>query len=180
VCRESRSIGLEHYSLGFDISRILSLGKADTDIETYTTCSHEIAMEEESKAGVYWDRSKDVVVLETRDWVEEGKAAYVWGGKTGVRFGKMKRVAIDLETLTSCGIGEYLEFEGVDEFLCFRPEDMSTENQWVRRYLAGRGMVSCEGGKPVTSYFSDKREVVEYLAGRSLPLSLEHVSLDVI
>ena len=177
VCRESRGIGLAYYSLGFEIERVLSMGRAETDVETYTTCSHEISLGEQGR-GVYWDKAKDVIFLHTIDWLEESKVAYIWGGKTGVRFGKLGKVAMNFDTLTSCGIGEYLGWEGVDEMLVLRPEGMSRgemeeEGRWdwgnrrvgregyVRLYLASRGLE----GVDVKFEFGDVGEVLEYVGG---------------
>ncbi|KAG0645382.1 hypothetical protein D0Z07_8863 [Hyphodiscus hymeniophilus] len=175
ACRESREIGLQHYSLGFDINRLLSMGRAETDVETYTTCSHEISMGDVGRQ-VYWDRSKDVVLLQAVEWLDEKKAAYVWGGKTGVWFGRMKKVAMDFDTLTSYGIGEYLGWEGVDEMLVLRSDSMSIvemeeEGRWdwgnkkigkagyVKMYLTSRKM----NGVDVKFEFESMREVLEYV-----------------
>ena len=152
------------------------MGRAETDVETYTTCSHEVGMGEIGR-DVYWDREKDVVFLDTADWVEEDKAAYIWGGKTGVRFGKMKRVAVYFDTLTSCGIGEYLGWEGVDQMLILgNREDMEDETRWVwgsrsvgrdayvSMYLAGRKLEGVE----IKFQFGDLRELREYVEGNHL------------
>lgn len=154
------------------------MGRAETDGETYTTCSHEISTGDVGRQ-VYWDKAKDVVVLDTvSSWVDEERCAYVWGGKTGVWFGKMKRVAMDFETLMSCGVGEYLGWEGVDEMLVLRPEGMSREEMedegrwdwgsrrcgrdgYVGLYLAGRKL---EGVK-VKFEFEDLEGVLEYVGG---------------
>jgi hypothetical protein len=132
VCRESRDVGLQHYSLGFDISRLPSLGREDTDVDTYTTCPHEIAMDEKDK-GLYWDRSKDTLFLDSTTRLETGSktAAYVWGGKTGVRFGKMKKVAMSFNTLRSCGLGEYLGWEGIATLFVLMP-DMCTAEELLK------------------------------------------------
>ena len=148
--------------MGFEIDRVLSMGKAETDVETYTTCSHEVGMGETGRE-IYWDKSKDVVFLDMKEWVEEDEAAYVWGGKTGVRFGKMGRVAMGFETLMGCGIGEYLGWEGVDEMLVANMEGLTKEelevqdrwfwgsrragpNGYVGHYLASKKVVAGDGG----------------------------------
>ncbi|KAF4624470.1 hypothetical protein G7Y89_g13701 [Cudoniella acicularis] len=120
VSQEARSVALQHYSVGFDISRMVSLGRHETDVDTYTTCSHEVAMEEENKK-IYWDRNKDVVFLDEGGWMGEGKARYVWGGKTGVRFGKMHTVMITYLTLKACIMGGYLSWEGIETLLVLLP-----------------------------------------------------------
>lgn len=152
---------------------MLSKGRAETDVETYTMCSHEIGMGEMGR-GVYWDREKDVVFLDTANCVQEDKAAYVWGGKTGVRFGKMKRVAMNFDTLTSCGIGEYLGWEGVDQMLVLGSrEEIEDEGRWVwgsrnlgregyvGMYLAGKKLE----GVDVKFQFGDLGELREYVEG---------------
>jgi len=132
VCRESREVGLQYYALGFDICRIPSLGREDTDVDTYTTCPHEIAMDEKNK-GLYWDRSKDVVYLDSTARLDSSSetAAYVWGGKTGIRFGKMNKVAMSFNTLRSCGLGEYLAWEGITTLFVLMP-DMCTAEELLK------------------------------------------------
>ncbi len=145
------------------------MGKTETDVETYTTCAHEISMQKLGRE-IYWDREKDVVLLDTEgEWVEE-RVAHVWGGKTGVWFGRMRRVAMDFDTLVSCGIGEYLGWEAVDEMLVLRPEGMSVaevndegrqagRKEWVRLYLASRKLecVSVKFG------FDDVERLLHYV-----------------
>ncbi|RDL31531.1 uncharacterized protein BP5553_09740 [Venustampulla echinocandica] len=112
-CRESRHTALQNYAVGFEIFRILSLGRGDTDVETYTTCSHEVALDELHR-GVYWDKTKDVVLLDDKGRLDERGSAYVWGGRTGVRFGRMKRVAMTWEAVMSAGFGSMLQWESLE------------------------------------------------------------------
>jgi hypothetical protein len=183
VCRESREIGLQHYSLGFEIDRVLSMGRQETDGETYTTCSHELSLGETGRE-VYWDRDKDVVFLSMEssvEWMEGEKVAYVWGGKTGVWFGRMKRVAMDFSTLLSCGIGEYLGWDGVDQMLVIKPEGLSVEEmeeegrfswggekvgreEYIELHLRGRNLQ----GVSVKFEFDDVRTVLDYVGGEGI------------
>ncbi|KAH6668993.1 hypothetical protein B0J14DRAFT_154579 [Halenospora varia] len=114
VCHESREVALSRYSVGFDVSRLLSMGREETDVDTYTTCSHEVQMDDEGKT-LYWDRIKDVPFLtDLKTWLPEPQTSYIWGGKTGVRFGKFKTVAMTLEAVYRIGMGWYIGWEGID------------------------------------------------------------------
>lgn len=153
VCRDSRSIGLPHYNVGFDISRILSLGRADTDVDTYTTCSHEVSTDEQNKE-MYWNPTRDVMFLESLQWMENKDSAYVWGGKTGVRFGKMRTVAMTYDTLKSCGLGEYLSWEGISTLIILCPQFWSSDDnvgyqteaeRYTHTMLRKAGLSSNEG-----------------------------------
>ncbi|KAH8671822.1 hypothetical protein BGZ60DRAFT_405993 [Tricladium varicosporioides] len=114
VCHESREVALSWYSVGFDVGRLMSMGREETDVDTYTTCSHEVQMDDEGKA-LYWDRTKDVPFLtDLKTWLPENQTAYIWGGKTGVRFGRMKTVAMTAEALYGIGVGWYIGWESID------------------------------------------------------------------
>ncbi len=136
------------------------MGRGDTDVDTYTTCSHEIAMGELGRS-VIWDREKDVVMLDNAGWLDGGSAAYVWGGKTGIKFGKMRRVAITCDNVLS-GLGESLGWEGIDLLLVLIPEHLEKEylteqgrwswgnrpismEEYVQKVLRSRGLSSSEG-----------------------------------
>ena len=127
---------------------------------------------------VYWDKNKDVVFLDTVNWLEEDKVAHVWGGKTGIRFGRMKHVAMDFDTLMSCGIGEFLGWESIDEMLVLRPksisvQEMEEEGRWdwgsrkmgregyVRMFLASKKL----NDVGVKFDFDFVREVLDYVEG---------------
>ena len=155
------------------------MGRAETDADTYTTCSHEISMTTVGTE-LYWDRNKDVVFLETVERMDDNRMAYVWGGSTGVWFGRMKNVAMDFDTLMSCGIGEYLGWEGVDNMLVLRPESMSItemedEGRWdwgnrklgregyVKLYLASRNLE----GVGVKFEFDNLTSVLEFVEAHS-------------
>lgn len=121
VCRESRSVGLDHYVIGFDISRLMSTSRADTDVDTYTTCPHEVSKEEKDM-DVYWAPQKDIVSLvESAGWKDDEAVAYVWGGKTGIRFGPMQKVEMSIVTLASCGLGETLWWDSISRLIVLLP-----------------------------------------------------------
>lgn len=168
-------MGLELYSLGFDILRILSLGRGDTDNDTYTTCSHEVAMDEKGR-GIYWGRTKDVVFLDSSEWLDDKAVAYVWGGQTGIRFGRMRNVAMTYDTVISCGIGQVIQWESLDSLLVLIPEHLdseavATEGRWIYRanregfvqmMLKGRGLLSSEGDPvEVKSDFRSLEEIMD-------------------
>lgn len=159
VCRESRSVGLQHYSLGFDIDRILALGRGDTDGHTYTTCSHEVAMGEQD-IGIYWDRTKDVVFLDSDQWLDEKSSAYVWGGKTGVRFGRMRSVAMTYDTFISNSIGQNIQWESLDLIFILGLENFSGDNVARRQVRAG-GLLSSKGNPVEVKFTSLDKLVVE-------------------
>ena len=109
--------------------------------------------------GVIWDKEKDVVVLDNAEWLDSEAAAYVWGGKTGIRFGKMKRVAITCDNVMS-GLGESLGWEGIDLLLVLIPDHLKQE------YLYGQGRWSW-GNRPV----SMEEYIQKVLSSRNLSSS---------
>jgi hypothetical protein len=123
VNSEARGVALGKYQLAiFDNQRVLAMGRGDTDAETFTTCTHEAVMNEGVgvNRGMYWDPEKDVVVLKPGDdisLIEEGQAAYIWGGNTGARLGKVKKLAMHMLTLTTGGLGNPIAWESVDFLL---------------------------------------------------------------
>lgn len=123
------------------------MGREDTDVETFTTCSHELVAEERGW-GVYWGE-RDVVYLSERPWAErmmEHRYSYTWGGATGIRFPKMKRMAIDRGALHNLGIGAGVTWESLDLLIVVgaSPQGPFVEYQ---RILRNAGLKNSNGGE---------------------------------
>jgi len=80
VSREAREVR-------FGLDRVMASGRQDTDVDTYTTCPHEVSAEGQGR-GVHWRPEIDTVYLHTSEWMNDDAVAYVWGEKTGVSFEK--------------------------------------------------------------------------------------------
>lgn len=157
-------------------------------MDTYTTCSHEVSTNEGEgeERGLYWDFKKDVVFLDSSpaQSIDKGTAAYIWGGKTGIKFGKMGKVAMTYETLIGCGIAQNIVWDSIDLLLVIS-DQMSNEEmkgskgnwvwknekmdgaRYISKMLASRGLYSSEGGEiDVKFEFRTAEEAMKFVATR--------------
>ena len=138
------------------------MGRGETDVDTYTTCSHEILREDKGE-DIIWNKERDIVFLDSASsWAQCDKAPYIWGGKTGIKFGRMRRVAMTCDNVMS-GLGEWsLGFEAIDFLVVLVPEQwkreyLDTPGRWswanrslnlegyIQKMLGSRGLTSSEG-----------------------------------
>ena len=86
---------------------------------------------DDQNRGIYWDRTKDIVFLGSSEWLDDKAAAYIWGGQTGIRFGRMRKVAMSYDTVISCGIGQAIQWESLDLLIVLMPEQLDSELELV-------------------------------------------------
>lgn len=193
VNRESRELGLKRYQLGFfDSPRLLSMGRGDQDVDTFTSCVHEVSRNDEDLAegaGLWWDPEKDVVFLDAQsrydlDDSHERHAGYIFGGSTGVRFPLMKRVAANWHTWHGYGImGNVVKWEGLEEAWVLEDEPFRSEvrtpspvprwrwkmmdlskEEYMGNLLKERGVKGGDGGLVKVSFFTSAAEAFDFAA----------------
>lgn len=96
---------------------MLVMGRDDKDVETFTTCSHEVALEDTGRGnGVFWEKGRDVWFLDEAEGpvLHDAKTAFIWGGKTGIKFGRVGTLCMKIETLNSLGPGTGIMWESLE------------------------------------------------------------------
>jgi hypothetical protein len=168
-------VALRHYYLNFDISRLMSMGQGDLDVDAYTTCSHEVA-KDELGCGVYWDQRKDVVFLDVDEqrpggWDHIHSAAFVWGGKMGVRLGRMPTLGLTYAAVLAIGSNECLRWESIDTLLVvlrgLRGRDFVNASSNMQMMVASGKIFSSESDRiPDLRFdFKNVEDLVEYVKG---------------
>jgi len=108
VCQESRLVGMPHYSLGFDVSRGNELLEMDPAAAAIS-CAPEASVP--GRPNFYWNPTKDIVYLQPAAHIP-GDVSQLWGGGTGVIFGKMKTLAIHFSIAFTIPQGKNFLWEG--------------------------------------------------------------------
>lgn len=93
------------------------MGRGDRDVETFTTCSHEVAVEDTGRGnGVFWEKRRDVWFLNEAEGrvLHDAKTACIWGGKTGIKFGRVGTLCMKIGTLNSLGLGTGIMWESLE------------------------------------------------------------------
>ncbi|CAG8959152.1 hypothetical protein HYFRA_00013016, partial [Hymenoscyphus fraxineus] len=170
VCQLSREVALQHYTAGFhngEGGRMLVLGTEDRDVETFTTCSHEVGSQENEGEGLFWERGRDVWFLNEAEGpsiLNDAKTACIWGGQTGIKFGRVGTLCMRIETLNSLGLGAGIMWESV-ECLWVLDEDFA-DNDWrqfalqkgnkVTRIVKNSGLRNAVGGEVDVEFLRPK------------------------
>jgi hypothetical protein len=137
LCRDSRAVGLKHYSKGFKTSR-------DEPTENHKTggespCTRRALMRD-STDGFYWDKTRDIVYLQHTKYMPSADFLHIWVDYPKVLFERVRYMTMEADLLDVFYFFQFRNcvWEGVHTLFiegCRTGNDLQQHQTWQDTWL---------------------------------------------